>query len=31
MWPTSMGMVATFDPELMKEFGHIAAKEYRAM
>ena len=31
MWPTSMGMVATFDPELMREFGHIAAKEYRAM
>jgi beta-glucosidase len=26
-----MGMVATFDPELMREFGHIAAKEYRAM
>lgn len=31
MWPTSMGMVATFDPELMREFGHVAAKEYRAM
>lgn len=31
LWPTSMGMAATFDPELMLEFGQIAAKEYRAL
>lgn len=31
MWPTSMGMAATFDPELMLEFGKIAAREYRAL
>lgn len=31
MWPTSIGMAATFDPELVKSFGHIAAQEYRAL
>ena len=31
LWPTSMGMAATFDPELMFEFGLIAAQEYRAL
>lgn len=31
LWPTSMGMSATFDPELMFEFGKIAAREYRAL
>lgn len=31
MWPGSIGMSATFDPELVKNFGHIAALEYRAL
>ena len=31
MWPGSLGMAATFDPEVVKLFGQIAAKEYRAL
>lgn len=31
MWPTSIGMAATFDPELIKSFGQIASQEYRAL
>lgn len=31
MWPTSLGMAATFDPALVKQFGSIAAQEYRAL
>ncbi len=31
MWPSSLGMSATFDAELTKNFGHIAAQEYRAL
>ncbi len=31
MWPSSIGMAATFDPELVKSFGQIAAQEYRAL
>jgi beta-glucosidase len=31
MWPGSLGMAATFDPEVVKGFGEIAAKEYRAL
>jgi len=31
MWPGSLGMAATFDPGLIKQFGHIAATEYRAL
>lgn len=30
-WPQSLGLAATFDPELVRRFGKIAAKEYRAM
>lgn len=30
-WPSSLGMAATFDPSLVKEFGRIGAKEYRAL
>lgn len=30
-WPTSLGMAATFNPELVFDFGKIAAKEYRAL
>ncbi len=31
MWPSSLGMAATFDPSLVKEFGRIASIEYRAL
>jgi beta-glucosidase len=31
MWPSSLGMAATFDPGLVKQFGQIAAREYRAL
>ncbi len=31
MWPGSLGMAATFDPELVRQFGKIAAREYRAL
>lgn len=30
-WPESIGMGATFDPSLVKKFGEVASKEYRAM
>ncbi|WP_248930063.1 glycoside hydrolase family 3 protein [Paenibacillus hamazuiensis] len=31
IWPESMGLAATFDPEVARKFGEIAAKEYRAL
>ncbi|MCR4766028.1 MAG: hypothetical protein K5856_07650, partial [Bacteroidaceae bacterium] len=31
LWPSSLGMAATFDPAIMKKFGYIAAEEYRAL
>ena len=31
MWPGSLGIAASFDPQLMKQFGQIAAAEYRAL
>ncbi len=31
MWPSSLGMAATFSPELVEQFGNIAASEYRAL
>lgn len=31
MWPGSVGIAASFDPQLMKQFGEIASKEYRAL
>lgn len=30
-WPHQLGLAATFSPTLIKEFGEIAAKEYRAL
>ena len=30
-WPTSLGLAATFDPQLMRRFGEIASEEYRAL
>lgn len=31
LWPDGLAMGATFDPELVRQFGEIAAKEYRAL
>ena len=31
LWPTPVGLAATFDPELVQQFGDIASKEYRAL
>jgi beta-glucosidase len=31
MWPGSLGIAATFDPEVMEKFGKIASIEYRAL
>ncbi|MCU4163463.1 glycoside hydrolase family 3 N-terminal domain-containing protein [Carboxylicivirga caseinilyticus] len=31
MWPSTLGLAATFDPEIMKEFGEVASQEYRAL
>lgn len=31
VWPDGLAIAATFDPAIMKQFGEIAAKEYRAL
>lgn len=31
MWPGSLGLAATFNPDLVKRFGQIAATEYRSL
>jgi beta-glucosidase len=31
MWPGSLGLAATFNPERVQKFGQIAATEYRAL
>ena len=31
MWPSSLGMAATFEPALIEKFGQVAAIEYRAL
>ncbi|WP_206424303.1 glycoside hydrolase family 3 protein [Cohnella candidum] len=31
MWPESMGLAAAFDPEIAREYGEIASREYRAL
>ena len=31
MWPGTLGIAATFDPTIMKQFGEIASIEYRAL
>ncbi len=31
MWPSSLGMAATFKPEWVEKFGQVAAAEYRAL
>lgn len=30
-WPREIGLAATFDPQIVKRFGEIAAAEYRAL
>jgi beta-glucosidase len=30
-WPDQLGLAATFDPEVVQNFGNIAAQEYRAL
>ncbi len=30
-WPEELGLAATFDPAITKQFGTIASKEYRAL
>jgi beta-glucosidase len=31
LWPTPLGLAATFDPALVRQFGQIASEEYRAL
>jgi len=31
MWPESLGLAATFDPEVARRFGEVASLEYRAL
>lgn len=31
LWPSSIGLAATFDPDAVLEFGQIASAEYRAL
>ena len=31
IWPSTLGLAASFDPSLMKKFGEIASIEYRAL
>lgn len=31
IWPEGLGLAATFDPEIVKDFGKTAAQEYRAL
>lgn len=31
LWPNELGLGASFDPELVREFGQIASAEYRAL
>ncbi len=31
LWPSSLGLAATFDPDIVQEFGRIASAEYRAL
>jgi len=30
-WPSNLGLAATFDPSIAKQFGRISAKEYRLL
>lgn len=30
-WPEHLGLAATFDPEVTRQYGYVASKEYRAL
>lgn len=30
-WPSNLGLAATFDPKIVKQFGQMASAEYRAL
>jgi len=30
-WPDEIGLAATFDPNIVLQFGHVASQEYRAL
>ena len=31
LWPTPLGLAATFDPSVVQRFGSVASREYRAL
>lgn len=31
IWPEGLGLAATFDPDVVKQFGKVAAQEYRGL
>ncbi|TBL68292.1 glycoside hydrolase family 3 protein [Paenibacillus thalictri] len=31
VWPESLGLAATFDPDIAQKFGEVASQEYRAL
>ena len=31
LWPSTLGLAATFDPSIVEKFGEIASEEYRAL
>ena len=31
LWPTTLGLAATFDPDIVRAFGRVASAEYRAL
>ena len=31
LWPSTLGLAATFDPAMIEEFGRVASLEYRAL
>ncbi|GLU44855.1 glycoside hydrolase family 3 protein [Allomuricauda sp. NBRC 101325] len=31
MWPSTLGVAASFDPAVMQQFGEVASQEYRAL
>lgn len=31
LWPSTLGLAATFDPNIVEEFGRVASIEYRAL
>lgn len=31
LWPETLGLAATFDPDVTRQFGEVASREYRAL